>query len=472
MSEEQPPPPSSSEPPTELDLPKKSVVDGPAPKGTKALTDAEAEARVSLFFALSVGFLGVGLPALLSLWGNVALIGSQITAELLEQSGGLDPKTYRVALYIATAINIGVVGWGVLRRLGAIGKPHETPWSGLSSLVGLYIMGMVLIPIELVTKLDLPDIFPTVVLLGTLQLAVFVTPFLGFVLLIRGTAAAWRSGLGSDRNRRRVVGLAGTCGAGGLAITAWAVAGLGLGYEVPTDQEDAVIAERFQTAASDGAVEASFALMKGMAHALTGSVGGAPLAPKAGESPRVAPALLPPAASRTARPTRSSSSERQGCADTLASAEPGTLSEVELQRSRLERQGVSRQDAHDITMEAFLDVCYGSKVVPIRPGPYYSTAVKNKKKRFFRRRNRDRGRLRDIIPSPSHEPIPWLAEQRCVERSLGHLTPKEREVFALRYEGNGYSEIAAKLQTTESALRKRMERARTKLRNACPDSVR
>ncbi len=55
---------------------------------------------------------------------------------------------------------------------------------------------------------------------------------------------------------------------------------------------------------------------------------------------------------------------------------------------------------------------------------------------------------------------------RALERSLGHLTPEQREVFVLKHvEGLAYDEIAGRTGATVASLKMRMHRAYDRLRD-------
>lgn len=55
-------------------------------------------------------------------------------------------------------------------------------------------------------------------------------------------------------------------------------------------------------------------------------------------------------------------------------------------------------------------------------------------------------------------------EERAVRIAIGQLPMKQRQVFALNFDGFSYPEIAEILQITEVAARKNMERARATLK--------
>jgi RNA polymerase sigma-70 factor (ECF subfamily) len=87
-----------------------------------------------------------------------------------------------------------------------------------------------------------------------------------------------------------------------------------------------------------------------------------------------------------------------------------------------------------------------------------------------RRRSRTHQSLDTVTVSSPDSPerdVVSAEIRQAIDQALDGLSPELRETFVLReIEGRPYPEIATLLETTEPALRKRVERARQAVRSA------
>ena len=85
---------------------------------------------------------------------------------------------------------------------------------------------------------------------------------------------------------------------------------------------------------------------------------------------------------------------------------------------------------------------------------------------FYRGRYSTKERLLDPEAAPPEPkgPAPNVAQRVDLERALATLTPKAREIIALRERGYRYAEIAQLTETTEAAVKMQVKRAFEKMR--------
>lgn len=124
----------------------------------------------------------------------------------------------------------------------------------------------------------------------------------------------------------------------------------------------------------------------------------------------------------------------------------------------------SVSDAADAAHEAFGELLSRWKTVGNRRAWLRTVA--------FRKMLRRPARAEDPLESLQDDPAGAAAsayldlneEEQAVRTAIGQLPMKQRQVFALHFDGFSYPEIAEILQITEAAARKNMERARATLK--------
>jgi RNA polymerase sigma-70 factor (ECF subfamily) len=133
----------------------------------------------------------------------------------------------------------------------------------------------------------------------------------------------------------------------------------------------------------------------------------------------------------------------------------------------------SDADAEDVTQDAMLTVL--TSLHKYRPradarfAAWVTTIAANTARRRFRRRRpelTDTGDLPEVAGQPP-DPLADLErarQRRALLTALAELSPREREAVSLRYGGDlNATEIAASLGLAPAAVRKILERARTRL---------
>ena len=128
-----------------------------------------------------------------------------------------------------------------------------------------------------------------------------------------------------------------------------------------------------------------------------------------------------------------------------------------------ERFGAPRADAEDIVQEALLAIHTKRNTWdPSRPiGPWISTIVRNKMFDVLRRRGWQASiSIEDIMDIVESEPPTDGTDQQDLERMLGQLTDKQREIVqSISVNGLNVRETAQRLRMTEGAVRVALHRA-------------
>jgi hypothetical protein len=111
--------------------------------------------RAALTVALLVAALGVALPGMIFLWIVAAAVTTGVASEALERTGGLEPTTFGGGYWVAMGLDVAMVLWSVVRRLG--GRPG--PWKPLVGLVTAYVLliWFAVVP-DMAAAVDVPDV--------------------------------------------------------------------------------------------------------------------------------------------------------------------------------------------------------------------------------------------------------------------------------------------------------------------------
>ncbi|HEY1175611.1 MAG TPA: sigma-70 family RNA polymerase sigma factor [Phytomonospora sp.] len=138
--------------------------------------------------------------------------------------------------------------------------------------------------------------------------------------------------------------------------------------------------------------------------------------------------------------------------------------------------GAQGADIEDVVQEAMCDVL-GHWQDIVDPLAYAKTALRSHVVRRNRRQRKNAGPGLDDVPEPradEHaEPQRLVADldPERVRRLLGRLTPDQRAVMTGFVQELSTAEIAALLGKTPEAVRKLLERARRRLRDALADEA-
>jgi RNA polymerase sigma-70 factor (ECF subfamily) len=129
----------------------------------------------------------------------------------------------------------------------------------------------------------------------------------------------------------------------------------------------------------------------------------------------------------------------------------------------------SASDAADAAQNAFIDLFSRWDAVGSPRAWVRTVAFRH----MVRQKARDQALLHKLSDTP--DPEPWSApasgpldifdEQQAVLTALRHLPEAQRQVIALVYDGFSTREAAEMLGTTEAAVRQRLHRGRSKLRD-------
>jgi RNA polymerase sigma-70 factor (ECF subfamily) len=134
----------------------------------------------------------------------------------------------------------------------------------------------------------------------------------------------------------------------------------------------------------------------------------------------------------------------------------------------------SREEAQDLTQEAFIRMCHSAD--SYRPSGQFRSWLFRIAGNLARSRLRRRKILRFVRFDPvAHDqpargsspdrPLEKEEEQAAVRRAVGKLPARQRQAVVLRqYQGLAYKEIATAMQTTVSAVETLLYRAMTSLR--------
>jgi RNA polymerase sigma-70 factor (ECF subfamily) len=133
----------------------------------------------------------------------------------------------------------------------------------------------------------------------------------------------------------------------------------------------------------------------------------------------------------------------------------------------------SHADAEDVTQDAMLAVLTSLRGYRPRPGARFAAwvmtiAVNTARRRFRRRRPEltDTGELPETADD-GDDPAAGLdraRQRRALLAALGELSERERQIVSLRYGADlNASEIGAAIGLEPAAVRKTLERARTRL---------
>lgn len=405
-----------------------------------------------LWVVLALMLLTVAiLPLLLSLWGITALAFEEVTAEALQHTDGLDPETFAFGWYTAWAVDLGVIGWCLVRRLRTRRDPARRPWRPLQWLWSLYLIGLwAAVPTDILSPYDVNDELTTFLLLGTVTLIEICTPLLLLVLLARALATLWRSARASLPGYRRVVGLSSALGLGTAAVTGAYVVGIQEGYFDELGEE---LLASWQVGATgiyhlpDNSrnyyVSASSALV-GDAERATPSAA----TPGAGEQQ----AHFAECASELLTPTRGERAQYERAVDHLTY-----------------RWKYIRADAEDAAMEALVRACRAYMKSPkSHLVEYYWTTLGNLRKDRHERDELARDAMREIerrlrekrdtqtIPIDEYEE---KLKREVFEAAFRSLSLLDRQILEMRFDEKRYRTIGWELGITERAARKRYERA-------------
>ncbi|MCL5282245.1 MAG: sigma-70 family RNA polymerase sigma factor [Planctomycetes bacterium] len=146
-------------------------------------------------------------------------------------------------------------------------------------------------------------------------------------------------------------------------------------------------------------------------------------------------------------------------------------------------QGLHPTEAEDLAHDVFREL--GQAKVPEDPKTYIYAIARNILARRRRREFAERAALdeygRRVTSENSHStPDPFAAgpatealsveAEQILRTAIATLPPKDAELFTLRFmEGLSTKEVAHRMNCSEEAVRKRMERIRAVLRRLCAE---
>jgi RNA polymerase sigma-70 factor (ECF subfamily) len=408
-------------------------------------------ARERALAAVSIGgatALVVG-PGLLAGWLMALVVGGNAAAELLQHSGGLVPTTFGAGWTIATAVNaVGLLAglWDFAQRWKAPLLPSRRI---VAKLAAFWSAGIaVLVPLDLAFGVDVPDAVTTAVLVGGVQLLGYVLPVTLARIGWRLVHAAWRTAMEDAARCRRMVALSSSLAFAGLGVDASLVAGLSTGY-VPV--EEYLEAEQpDERDAEVGLIESSRLGFVEMAEDLVSDEIDEP---------------LPEGASASALDR----DRLERCMRTL-SERRGARSEVDWAIGKLVKGlEVPPPQAEDLAMHVLLKVCEQDARKGIQNvTPYYRRAVQNEAKTEMKRCRMEHlaGEGIEYLCELDDDSVP-AEDLKRIRRAFATLNEAEQAIVRFAYiDGRRHAEIAEILNISESASRKRLERAVAKLRTA------
>lgn len=434
------PPESSSE--TNSTIPEPSAV-APPPRAT---LDGRRRALLGLtVFAMTVLWAA---PLALGLWLMALIFAPGVSGELLEASDGLRPTTFGGAVWIAAAALLMALVAGMRRALrryrdpevrrGLVGRP------GLVLTVGATMTALGLVGWES-TGTDLPDtmVAAAIVLATAAWLA---------VLPVQLGALVWRTGRRAWRSRHAGPYRAGlwTGLTAGLALASalnwpfvWPVDGDRTLNDLLGDQIELVLDSVFDAAehaSSDegvAAVRTTLAVTSERLY-ISSSSGFAAMATGRFES----------------------------CVHELMGGDDGR-SRRDIAIRRLMGSGTSPTTAQDIAQDAVIAACEAYAEGRVREiAPWFNKVVNNMARDEYRRWGRRACQI-EARPSTGFQPSPDHALYlQQVRAAMCSLETADQHVLELVAEGFAASEVAERLEISHAAARKRISRARRRLKRA------
>lgn len=409
------------------------------PDPETAQKPASVSERAALAISLLLATFGVAVPGVVMLWFLSATLTTGITAEALEQTGGLEPTTFGGGYWLAMGVDAGIVLWSLIRRLR--GRP--APWTPLAWLIVAYLalIWFVVFP-DAATGLDAPDVITTFVLLGADALVSYVLPVMLLVLMLHALKALWRAGVTSSMAAQRV-GIAAAC----LGLASVTV-GIALAVVELEPKTLDVAAAEFVSALDVDGVEGERQVYAAMSLGLGSGLS------SGGATSRVSPAF-------------------GECAETLSERRVDKGPVVDQATRILISKGLGKADAEDVVMDTLLRVCLQHAKERRRDLiSYYWQALSNNARSAWRRTRRDQvgwddDRFGDDRTLPGDARLDWERNRKNLHAALARLSAADQLVLALRHvDGLSYAEMGARLGKREAAVRQQVKRARERLRHA------
>ena len=404
-------------------------------------TDPDADVRaLAVALSLTVGTLGAALPALVLLWLVLALLAMGVSAEALEQTGGLVPTTFGGGYWMAVAVN-GLTVLVCFANYFRTGQRH--PWRPLFWLIMFYaVLIWLLVPLDWKQSWNAPDIVTTFAILGADMLVRYLLPFALLSLLVSSLRSAWLASQLTVEAARRIIALGLTLGIlGGTLSIALYLAGTEGYYDdfLPSDDE-------MESLDDFGLEEERLSYAK-----LAADIG-------------------PPAPDRYSAAYRSGRRGFHDCAEELATGDGDSESSpFHTAIDRLVVQGMSRADAEDTVMDTLLRVCLKDEEQGIDElQPYFHRAVCNNSKKHYRRSRRCTLDL-DVDSCACDDDSPRVVATRLLDlrplrKAFSRLRDDERQILELRFIREWtYTELAEYFDVSQAAARQRVKRARGRL---------
>lgn len=426
----------------------------PRPTAPEADEPTRPSGRARLLLGLSVtGMTLLWLaPLALLVWLGALALAPGAAAELLQAADGLRPTTFGGAVWLAAGavtLVLGAAAWRAIQRLrnperapGVLGRPGLTLTLGAS----IAVVGAVTWESR---GVDLPDTAVGGAILVALFGAVAVLPVQLARLVGRLARRAWRSRRAPPWTNGLWTGLA----------LGWTLAGsVGLLAILPDDEGTALSArlavqlelvggtllDAAEEAAGEQGLEAAHDVFETTSERLHVSATTGFGAPAQALFDRCIEDLMSPAEGRS------------------------RLDEAIL---RLQRRGTRPGTAEDVAQFAVLITCEKYALGRVTRGIHaYFNAVVAKAAAYEFRRWDARGCRLEAIPEPYANPSPEVALQlQAVIDAMCRLDPADQSVLDLAAQGLSAPEIAEHLGITPAAARKRLSRARQRLRAALED---
>ncbi len=420
----------------------------PPPSGSEP---GELSGRARLLLGASIVAMTFlwAVPFALGIWLCALFLAPAAGAELMQEAGGLRPTTFGGAFWVAVSalgVVLGAAGWRAIQRLrdpgrgrGLLGRP------GLTLTLGTSVAVLGVVSWES-SGTDLPDTLVAALILLAIFGAVAVLPVQLGRVVWRTARRAWRSRTGPRWQAGLWTGLA-----LGMAL----VSGLNWTLELPgldgvslgehASEQLSLVAETWVDATDAASSEA-----------------GVDAVHEAFEE--ASERLYVSASSGFSAPDQTLFDQ---CVRDLMSGGDGR-SRLDDAVIRLQRRGTRPSTAVDIAYFAVLTTCEKYSLGKVNRGVvrYFNAVVKKAAAYEFRRWD-SRGCSLDAVRDRYADPSPEVVHQlKAALAAMCTLDPADQNVLRLAAQGLTGPEIAEHMGLSKANARKRLSRARQKLRAA------
>lgn len=413
-------------------------------------TSASTGSLLWLLLGLALFLFCFALPVLAIVWAVIAYVGTFGIAEILEQTRGLEPATYRIAFWIVALFT------GVMLAL-ELRQTFRRRENGRGLLFGVLVRPSLLLPLlaiptSMLVKLDMggtdvPDLITTTLLLGALGYIYVILPLAALLFLFRVTRLCWWGGHGANLTARFV----GTVGVilGSIVPVVCALEDDADSYTNSSSSGSQALDRALEELEDDDLVEGTHDALAELASSVPPGQFALPIA---------------------SRPIDGDYRRFDECIETLASSRPGLDARREVIALLSRRYALDPATAEDIAQQKALDVClHHAQSARADLIPYFMQSAKNATKNEYRNHHNRQACLvsygAQVDARVSNPWSPSRVDDFLQFTSLMcQLDDTDRQLMQLVGEGHTAREIKQTLGlSSEAAVRQRKKRAMKRL---------